>query len=655
MARIRVNTLVGLGSAGAAVPLCPVSTSGDTLTFGSNPGIPTIAGGSYLPMVLEPNTPNAEVVWINGPYTAGATTATGATRNAEATQNGQNSSAEHTNVAWIHAPTVTDLLDCLQVSNNLSDVADAGTTKYNLDIPTPSVADAVAIANVNIASPGATLDGYALQSGDMILLTNQTTGSQNGPWQWNGAAVALTRPNYYPHAGTIKRGRMFLVTSGATFEGTIWYMPAVTTGITVDTTATTWSAVNITGTIPNLAVIKTLSPAQLAALSAAWDIGGQQIFDAAAATQANGLATIGQTAGIQLPYVVSGCVWTANSSGSTLVGSMSAGVVCIKGINLVVNAVVNHTFAASSDTYVDFQDAGNGQANVYYTAVSNNGMSPALGNSGTASNTLRNAIIVTTAGAMTTGANTINQGNGTGATATTAASTTVAAGSNGQAIGALTSSQLVVASNTGFASSGGLAQVDTTAGAGTAFGTLISYTGISGSTILTGVAVIAGNSAATVATGGAVLQIAGWTVSDAIGNPIYPLTGDPGLISERGLVSTAIGTGTAALTVGQLATPFVIPPGIGRRVKVTVQLPALSSAAAAGTQLTIEGTVDGSSVSYAYPKVYVSSDNLFINVVGYTVCAPGLHWACCTVQQAVSAFIGITAGLIPAVLAVELV
>lgn len=47
--------------------------------------------------------------------------------------------------------------------------------------------------NVNIASPGASLDGVSMNNGDRVLLTGQTTASQNGIYVFNGAASAMTR------------------------------------------------------------------------------------------------------------------------------------------------------------------------------------------------------------------------------------------------------------------------------------------------------------------------------------------------------------------------------------------------------------------------------------------------------------------------------
>lgn len=50
-----------------------------------------------------------------------------------------------------------------------------------------------ASANINIASPGASIDGIALVSGDRVLLLAQTAPAENGIYNWNGSAVGMTR------------------------------------------------------------------------------------------------------------------------------------------------------------------------------------------------------------------------------------------------------------------------------------------------------------------------------------------------------------------------------------------------------------------------------------------------------------------------------
>ena len=48
-------------------------------------------------------------------------------------------------------------------------------------------------SNINLASPGATIDGVTMASQDRVLVRNQSTQSQNGIYVWNGASTAMTR------------------------------------------------------------------------------------------------------------------------------------------------------------------------------------------------------------------------------------------------------------------------------------------------------------------------------------------------------------------------------------------------------------------------------------------------------------------------------
>lgn len=48
-------------------------------------------------------------------------------------------------------------------------------------------------ANLNLASPGATIDGITMVAGDRVLVRAQTSVLENGIYIWNGAAVAMTR------------------------------------------------------------------------------------------------------------------------------------------------------------------------------------------------------------------------------------------------------------------------------------------------------------------------------------------------------------------------------------------------------------------------------------------------------------------------------
>lgn len=100
-------------------------------------------------------------------------------------------------------------------------------------------------------------------------------------------------------------------------------------------------------------------------------------------------------------HVVSGCIWSGDSYGSTRYASMTSGLVCIDGQIVAVDAVANRQFTASKEVYVDVDNTGT----LYYTDNTIGTASPAL-----AAGRIRLAIIVTGA---TTIANqySINQGN----------------------------------------------------------------------------------------------------------------------------------------------------------------------------------------------------------------------------------------------------
>jgi len=47
--------------------------------------------------------------------------------------------------------------------------------------------------NINLASPGAAIDGVTMAGNDRVLVRAQTASAENGVYIWNGAAVAMTR------------------------------------------------------------------------------------------------------------------------------------------------------------------------------------------------------------------------------------------------------------------------------------------------------------------------------------------------------------------------------------------------------------------------------------------------------------------------------
>lgn len=83
---------------------------------------------------------------------------------------------------------------------NLPDPASAQepATKAYVDAAVEGLAwkDSVRVktqGNINLAAPGATIDGITMVSGDRFLAGSQSTASQNGIYIWNGAATPATR------------------------------------------------------------------------------------------------------------------------------------------------------------------------------------------------------------------------------------------------------------------------------------------------------------------------------------------------------------------------------------------------------------------------------------------------------------------------------
>ncbi|HYW49045.1 MAG TPA: hypothetical protein VE861_00490 [Gemmatimonadaceae bacterium] len=93
-------------------------------------------------------------------------------------------------------------------------------------------------ANLNLAAPGATIDGITMVANDRILVRSQTAGAENGLYIWNGAATPATRsldantaPELEQAVVTVEEG----TSAGATFRQTVL-------NFTLNTTTVTWSS-----------------------------------------------------------------------------------------------------------------------------------------------------------------------------------------------------------------------------------------------------------------------------------------------------------------------------------------------------------------------------------------------------------------------------
>lgn len=131
-----------------------------------------------------------------------------------------------------------------------SGAQDVATKNYvdsvaqGLDIK-PSV-KAASTGNINLSSPGATIDGVSLSSGDRVLVKNQSTANQNGIYIWNGASVAMTRALDFDTWGEIISAFVF-VEQGTANSDTGWVCTNDAGG-TLGTTSITFTQFSGAGT-----------------------------------------------------------------------------------------------------------------------------------------------------------------------------------------------------------------------------------------------------------------------------------------------------------------------------------------------------------------------------------------------------------------------
>lgn len=95
--------------------------------------------------------------------------------------------------------TDLDMLSTNRITNLLDGVANqepATVAQLNALLQGLAWKDNARVAtqsNLSIASPGATIDGITMATNDRVLVRAQSTGTENGIYVWNGAAVAMTR------------------------------------------------------------------------------------------------------------------------------------------------------------------------------------------------------------------------------------------------------------------------------------------------------------------------------------------------------------------------------------------------------------------------------------------------------------------------------
>lgn len=93
------------------------------------------------------------------------------------------------------------------------------------------------VANINLASPGANVDGVAMVAGDRFLAKDQTAPAENGIYVWNGAATPATRSADMNSAAEVEMA--IVVVEEGTNAGAKFRQTAI--NVTLGTTALSWT------------------------------------------------------------------------------------------------------------------------------------------------------------------------------------------------------------------------------------------------------------------------------------------------------------------------------------------------------------------------------------------------------------------------------
>ena len=95
-----------------------------------------------------------------------------------------------------------------------------------------------ATTDIDLDSPGATIDGITMASGDRVLLLGQSSAFENGIYVWSGASATLTRAADANSAAELKGAAVFVMEGTRADQA---YTMVTDGAITVDTTELTWT------------------------------------------------------------------------------------------------------------------------------------------------------------------------------------------------------------------------------------------------------------------------------------------------------------------------------------------------------------------------------------------------------------------------------
>jgi hypothetical protein len=218
-----------------------------------------------------------------------------------------------------------------------------------------------AASTVNIASLSGTmtLGGVSVIADDRVLLTAQTTTSQNGPWVVK--AGAWQRPTDFDASGDVVSGQTISVAQG-TYSGSVWVLTSAGP-FTLGTTALVWSrdSNGSTASAQSLVDLVITAPGSshsgLSAIDGVTPVAGQYVLDVGHATPA-----------LRGPWVFQGGAWTRPTDITTVPGlviTVRSGTFGI-GRQYVLSAATPFTIGVTAQDWI--RTDGGGQSGTVVTA-----------------------------------------------------------------------------------------------------------------------------------------------------------------------------------------------------------------------------------------------------------------------------------------------
>lgn len=169
-----------------------------------------------------------------------------------------------------------------------------------------------------------TLDGYAIQNGDRILVRNESNAAHNGIYTWATGGTVLTRATDFDQAAEIQAGDFVFVANGTLYASTGWVQTA--TVVTIGSSNIQFSQFSSAGTYSagtGLTLVGTQFSITSTGVSAA-SYGGATTVPVFAVNAQGQLTTVTNTSiAINANQVTTGTL--AVAQGGTNIGSYTAG------------------------------------------------------------------------------------------------------------------------------------------------------------------------------------------------------------------------------------------------------------------------------------------------------------------------------------------